>query len=261
MAVSIVGASAVISGHDHDYERIIKSNFPYFVDGLGGESLVGFGSTVSGSQVRYNSDYGAMLIDSTSTAMTFQFVTRTGQVIDSYTIGTTTVSPPTAPTGLTVQPEASTQALFNWADSSPGVTSSFKVERSDNGGSTFNIIANVAAGVTSYLDQGLAAGATYYYKIIANNSAGDSPASNTVPVTLPTGSTTFISDMTWVSSTNGWGPVERDTSVGGSNAGDGNTITLNGVTYSKGLGAHANSSVVINLNKQYTTVHVGHRGG
>ena len=59
--------------------------------------------------------------------------------------------------------------------------------------------------------------------------------------------------MTWVSSTNGWGPVERDESVGSNGSGDGNIITLNGVTYAKGLGAHAVSNIVINLNKQYGT--------
>jgi hypothetical protein len=42
---------------------------------------------------------------------------------------------------------------------------------------------------------------------------------------------------------NGWGPVERDRSNGESNAGDGRTITLNGVTFPKGLGVHAGSNI------------------
>ena len=33
------GADAVISGHDHDYERLSINGIPYFVDGLGGSSL------------------------------------------------------------------------------------------------------------------------------------------------------------------------------------------------------------------------------
>ena len=57
--------------------------------------------------------------------------------------------------------------------------------------------------------------------------------------TAPPGSTTFVSDLTPVSATNGYGPVERDMSNGGLAAGDGRTITLNGVTYPKGLGVHA----------------------
>jgi hypothetical protein len=42
---------------------------------------------------------------------------------------------------------------------------------------------------------------------------------------------------------NGWGPLERDRSNGDQAAGDGHTITLNGQTYSKGLGGHAGSEV------------------
>jgi len=57
------------------------------------------------------------------------------------------------------------------------------------------------------------------------------------------GSTTYVSDMTWTQATNGWGPVEKDMSNGESAAGDGRTITLNGITYSKGLGIHAVSDV------------------
>lgn len=57
----------------------------------------------------------------------------------------------------------------------------------------------------------------------------------------------FLSDLNWVTATNGWGPVERDQSNGESAAGDGRTLTLNGVTYAKGLGAHANSEIVYSL--------------
>ena len=39
--------------------------------------------------------------------------------------------------------------------------------------------------------------------------------------------------------TNGWGPVERDLSNGEKAQGKhGDTITLNGVTFAKGLGGH-----------------------
>jgi hypothetical protein len=63
---------------------------PYFVDGLGGKSQYGFGSTVSGSAVRYNADWGAMLVEANEQTITFKFVAvgsgGTGQVIDSFTI-------------------------------------------------------------------------------------------------------------------------------------------------------------------------------
>ncbi|MEU1409376.1 NPCBM/NEW2 domain-containing protein [Streptomyces sp. NPDC005728] len=77
--------------------------------------------------------------------------------------------------------------------------------------------------------------------------AGDSVTS-TVPLTAtvvlppPTG-TSYFSDLPMLSATSGWGPVERDTSNGESDAGDGHPITLGGVVYAKGLGVHAESEV------------------
>ena len=60
--------------------------------------------------------------------------------------------------------------------------------------------------------------------------------------------THFVSDLPFVSSTNGYGPVERDQSVGGQLAGDGAPITVGGQEYAKGLGAHAPSEVLIDLD-------------
>ena len=53
--------------------------------------------------------------------------------------------------------------------------------------------------------------------------------------TVP-GQAVYVSDLTPTQATNGWGPVELDTSNGEQPAGDGNPITLNGVVYTKGLG-------------------------
>jgi hypothetical protein len=66
----------------------------------------------------------------------------------------------------------------------------------------------------------------------------------------PVGSV-YLSDLTWTSATSGWGPVEKDKSNADSLAGDGLTLTLNGAMYTKGLGAHALSEIVYNLNSQY----------
>ncbi|OMG55504.1 glycoside hydrolase domain-containing protein [Tessaracoccus sp. ZS01] len=63
---------------------------------------------------------------------------------------------------------------------------------------------------------------------------------------------TYLSDMEWVSSTNGWGPVERDSANGEDAGGDGGAITLSGRTYAKGIGAHAASRVVIDLSADCT---------
>jgi NPCBM/NEW2 domain/Beta-galactosidase jelly roll domain/NPCBM-associated, NEW3 domain of alpha-galactosidase len=73
-----------------------------------------------------------------------------------------------------------------------------------------------------------------------------------VPPPPPAG-TDAVSDLPFVSSTNGWGPVERDTSNGESAAGDGKTITINGVTYTKGLGTNSTSDVSVYLAGKCTS--------
>ena len=82
------GADAVLAGHDHTYERIIKGAIPYFVNGLGGRSIYNFVTPIAGSQLRYNANYGAMLVDATNTYINFKFITRSGAVIDSFSLGT-----------------------------------------------------------------------------------------------------------------------------------------------------------------------------
>ncbi|MCK4898150.1 MAG: metallophosphoesterase, partial [Anaerolineales bacterium] len=80
------GATAVLAGHDHTYERVIVDGFPYFVNGLGGGPIYSFDEIMEGSQVRYNADYGAMLVEAVHARITFQFIDRQGELIDTYTI-------------------------------------------------------------------------------------------------------------------------------------------------------------------------------
>lgn len=81
------GADATLSGHNHVYERVMEDGFPHFVNGLGGGPRYAFADeNVAGSEVRYNADHGAMLVEATQRDITFQFVTRTGEVIDTYSM-------------------------------------------------------------------------------------------------------------------------------------------------------------------------------
>ena len=82
------GADAVISGHDHTYERIFADGIVYFINGLGGRSLRinSFHTPVTGSQIHYNGDYGAMHVDASDTTITFQFINLSGSIIDTYNI-------------------------------------------------------------------------------------------------------------------------------------------------------------------------------
>jgi tartrate-resistant acid phosphatase type 5 len=82
------GADAVIAGHDHNYERLLIDGFPYFVNGAGGGGLYAFDTPIEGSIVRYNRDYGAMLVEADTERIEFAFyaVYEGGTLIDTYTL-------------------------------------------------------------------------------------------------------------------------------------------------------------------------------
>jgi hypothetical protein len=101
------------------------------------------------------------------------------------------VVPPDAPSQLVATAVSSSQIDLAWTDNADNEEGS-KIERSlDN--STFHQIATVGADVTSFSDQGLDPAITYYYRVCAYNSAGNSWYSNTAhaetlepPLTIPT---------------------------------------------------------------------------
>jgi tartrate-resistant acid phosphatase type 5 len=80
------GADVVLAGHDHTYERLLVDGLPYFVNGVGGGAIYSFLLVEDGSQFRYNDDYGAMLVEASPEQMTFQFINRSGELIDTYTL-------------------------------------------------------------------------------------------------------------------------------------------------------------------------------
>jgi hypothetical protein len=89
------GADVVLSGHAHDYERLHRDDnhdgviMPYFVSGLGGESMGSFTSNPKESMARYNANYGAMFITATATTLSFEFRNIQDVLIDSYSMSKT----------------------------------------------------------------------------------------------------------------------------------------------------------------------------
>ena len=73
-------------------------------------------------------------------------------------------------------------------------------------------------------------------------TCGDASAECQLTVYEPiTGTQIYLSDLEWESANAYWTSVKKDTDVNGS------TIELDGVTYSKGLAAHADSKIVYNI--------------
>ncbi|MFI1963455.1 NPCBM/NEW2 domain-containing protein [Streptomyces pathocidini] len=85
---------------------------------------------------------------------------------------------------------------------------------------------------------------------VAYSSPGGDAAEARLPTGLsvvepPPAGASYVSDLPLLSATNGWGPVEKDSSVGESEAGDGNPLTIAGTVFTKGLGVHAPSAVEV----------------
>jgi tartrate-resistant acid phosphatase type 5 len=76
------GAQAVLTGHDHTYERLLVDGIPYFVVGVGGGGIYNFVNILPESRFRYNAGHGAMLVTASKADVLFEFYSRTGKLID-----------------------------------------------------------------------------------------------------------------------------------------------------------------------------------
>jgi hypothetical protein len=92
----------------------------------------------------------------------------------------------------------------------------------------------------------LSATATFAQHEVAHVLRQGAQVKVTNPPVPPSGDND-VSALDFLASTNGWGPVERNHSVGGPNPDDGGPLTLNGTTYPKGLGTNSVSDVTIYL--------------
>lgn len=78
------GAHIVLSGHGHNYERLLVNGFPYLVAGTGGNSLRGFVSPpTTGSQFRYNAFYGSLYVTARPRQLQLTFYDTKAEVVDS----------------------------------------------------------------------------------------------------------------------------------------------------------------------------------
>ncbi len=85
--------------------------------------------------------------------------------------------PPTAPSGLGCVTFSSSRIDLSWTDNSSDELG-FNIYRSLVGGGPYAFVDSVGAGVTTYMDMGLAASTQYFYVVTAFNNDGESPDSN-----------------------------------------------------------------------------------
>lgn len=100
-----------------------------------------------------------------------------GAAITSLVVTPIPTPAPTAPSGLTATAASSSQINLSWTDNA-STEQGFKIERKTGAGGTWSQVDTVGANMTSYQSTGLTASTTYYFRVRAYNSTGDSSYSN-----------------------------------------------------------------------------------
>lgn len=85
--------------------------------------------------------------------------------------------PPDAPTSFVANALSPTEITLTWVLPSSTVTG-VKIERSNGSSGPFSTVASLALSTSTYIDTGLSASTTYYYRVSLSNSIGSSPYSN-----------------------------------------------------------------------------------
>jgi fibronectin type 3 domain-containing protein len=178
------------------------------------------GSTMSSMGVcKVNSDGTSAWEATTSSGYPVWFEFGTDNSI--YIVGGTTArltqsgtipSPPAAPSNLVATAAGTSSINLTWADNSTNETG-FVLMQSSTSGGIFNKLINIPSNTTSYTDVELGSSATYYYKIQATNTGGNSiwsneasATTNTPPSTIPAApsnliaiaSGTSVINLTWI---------------------------------------------------------------
>ncbi|HEV7713904.1 MAG TPA: NPCBM/NEW2 domain-containing protein [Asanoa sp.] len=131
--------------------------------------------------------------------------------------------------------------LFNRSAASATITTS--AAEVGLGGSTGYALRNLWTGATSTSTGAIAATVPAHgVAMFRVNRSGTLAAA-------PAAGTHQVGDLAWLASSNAWGPVERNRANGEQAAADGGTLTINGTTYAKGVGAHADSAVHLYLGR------------
>lgn len=86
------GADAVLTGHDHHYERLEVDGIVFAVNGLGGKSTYEMRKPLPQTIARYNEDYGALRGHADAQTLTLEFFNVDGKRIDTVSV----TKPPSA---------------------------------------------------------------------------------------------------------------------------------------------------------------------
>lgn len=110
---------------------------------------------------------------------------------DNFSVSSSSNTAPSAPTDLGANTGSNSSIVLRWTDASANETG-FIVERSTSIDTGFTTIATPLAESTTYTDTGLSPGTTYYYRISASNTFGQSASSTVASASTATADTLYF---------------------------------------------------------------------
>jgi hypothetical protein len=175
------------------------------------EFVYGSGIAVNSVRSGYSVGFGSSatsFVSVTTSGPTVSYITANNSQTNAITSGTKysfTPPIPADPTGLNFSGVTQSSMTLNWTDNSSDEFG-FAIYRSDDGGATYNFVAQTAANTTSSLQSPLLPSVTYFWKVFAvsEGALSANPASGS-NATNPAGNITstavggnWSSAATWV---------------------------------------------------------------
>ena len=213
------GADVVLNGHDHDYERFARQSpdqapdtrgISEFVVGIGGNGFYTFSGVQPNSEARITQKFGVLKLTLHGSSYAWELVAEDRSVLDS---GTTACSVPAAPTvplapSLTSASGADGSVSLQWSapssDGGAGITNYNVYRATASGGET---LLTQVGNQTSYTDNTVTNGTTYFYEVSAVNSVGQGALSNERSAT-PAASSVIVSDQFERTVSSGFGTAD-----------------------------------------------------
>ncbi|WP_345169100.1 NPCBM/NEW2 domain-containing protein, partial [Algibacter aquimarinus] len=116
-----------------------------------------------------------------------------------------------------------------------------------------NLLIATVDNILSYQVTNLTASTLYNFTVTGIDANGiESASSNVVTITTNAEVCEFLdetnlSDLDWFSAEQAWGTTRKNTNL------NGNTLTINGQTFIHGIGTHANSEIIYNIDGEFRT--------
>ncbi|CAG6391221.1 Beta-galactosidase [Actinacidiphila cocklensis] len=248
--------NGILDPNGHNTVAIAVWNLDGSTGGLGKVELTNYGSYASSLHVGQNESpryshatYAMPAAPGVGVSLDVPNTVQSGQ---AFTAATTVRVPADQPPATALK--AALTLPDGWTAAAQGPTSAAGVLPGKS--ATFRWAVQPPAGTLP--SASVLSTTAQYVQRARSASSGDERVVGAIPP-APAAGQDAVSDLPFLSSTNGWGPVERDSSVGEQAAGDGRPISIAGTGYAKGLGTNSASDVQLYLAGVCTrfTAHVG----